>query len=486
MFRPFRIRWTRALACVLILGLISACAPAGDQSGRPPTGLNSRLLLVEVYPNGWAPDGSDQYVRLHNPFVNPVEVSNWTIGDLVVRARFPEGATIASGQSIYVARYVNGFRNLMGAPPDYVWGTEEAGATIRRLTGGELWSLGRDSGYISLMNAAGEAVDSVAFGQTLQPGARGWRGSPAPVPLKGEVLDRARDEASWTAEQPGNYTRDTDSAKDWQQGNAWMDLRIYRPGQTWFSYPTYQVGEVTAYASPDNSYAVVTRAIEQARERIDMVLYDFTLVPVAERLAAAARRGIKVRLQLEAGSFNRLYDQERYVAKLVEEAGGEVRWQVHDPNNQAFGRYVFNHAKYGIIDGKTAFVQSENMVRHGVPVDPTYGNRGWGALVEDRYLAAYLTRVFEADWTTVFGDSLPYQPGTQLGPPPDDFVPETGTLKGKYPHPFPPLTVRGPVSITPVLAPDHSLLETKGVIGLMRKARESLLIEQQYIHMNCA
>jgi hypothetical protein len=107
-------------------------------------------------------------------------------------------------------------------------------------------------------------------------------------------------------------------------------------------------------------------------------------------------------------------------------------------------------------------------------------------LAEDRYLAAYLTRVFEADWTAVFGDSLRYQPGTPLGPPPDDFVPETRTLKGKYPHPFPPLTVRGPVSVTPVLAPDHSLLETKGVIGLMRRARESLLIQQQYIQINCA
>jgi len=84
-----------------------------------------------------------------------------------------------------------------------------------------------------------------------------------------------------------------------------------------------------------------------------------------------------------------------------------------------------------------------------------------------------------------FSDSLPYQPGTSLGPPPADFVPETGTLRGRYPHPFSPLTVLGPIAITPVLAPDHSLLETKGVIGLMRTAKERLLIQQQYIHMHC-
>ncbi|HWI61264.1 MAG TPA: hypothetical protein VNT75_05490 [Symbiobacteriaceae bacterium] len=129
-------------------------------------------------------------------------------------------------------------------------------------------------------------------------------------------------------------------------------------------------------------------------------------------------------------------------------------------------------------------VQSENFVRHGTPQDPSFGNRGWGAVVTDADLATYMKRVFEADWNQAYGDLMSYQPGTPYGPPPADFVPETGITSGTYPHPFPLLTVRN-VPVTPILAPDHTLLESRGIIGLMRDARESILIEQQYIHLHC-
>jgi len=324
VFRRLRTLWARALATVLTLGLLGACSPSSDSS-RPMPGLNSRPLLVEVYPNGWALDGSDQYVRLHNPLTHSADISHWIIGDQVVRARFPMGSTIASGQTVYIARSISGFKNLMGGPPDFVWGFHEADPTTRALSGGQLWSLSRENGFISLADASDSPVDSVAFGRAIPPSANGWRGNPAPAPSKGEVLDRARDEASWTAEQAGHCARDTDTARDWKQGDTWMDLRIYRPGQTWFPYPTYQVSQVAAYASPDSSYAVLTKAIDLARERIDIFVYEFSMILIAERLAAAAKRGIQVRVHLEIGSFNRLYDQKRYVAKLITDAGGEVR-----------------------------------------------------------------------------------------------------------------------------------------------------------------
>jgi phosphatidylserine/phosphatidylglycerophosphate/cardiolipin synthase-like enzyme len=307
-----------------------------------------------------------------------------------------------------------------------------------------------------------------------------------PAPQPGEVIDRARDEATWTATAPGAYAPDSDTAADWKQGNAWLDGRVLRPGQSFFGYPTFTVQAITLYASPDSSFEQVTAAIDGARASIDLNIYDFTLVPLAEKLAAAVVRGVKVRLLMEAGSGKQLYDQERYMAQLVAEAGGEVRWIVNDPGSGINGRYVYNHAKYAVIDGHITVVQSENMVRHGTPPDPSFGNRGWGAVVEDQSLAAYMSRVFVADWSPLYGDVVPYQPGTPFGPPAPGFVPETGVLAGSYPHPFPPLTLREPVAVTPVLAPDHALLQTKGVIGLMRSARESLLIEQQYIHMNCA
>ena len=47
-------------------------------------------------------------------------------------------------------------------------------------------------------------------------------------------------------------------------------------------------------------------------------------------------------------------------------------------NRVLHGRYKFNHAKYGIIDNETTIVTSENWKNTGVPVNNTFGNRGWG------------------------------------------------------------------------------------------------------------
>lgn len=442
------------------------------------------MLLVEVYPNGLAPDGTDQFIRLYNPLSVPIDLTGWSLGDTKVRATFPPESRIEPGQGLYIARDAAGFLRTMGAGPDFVWTPRRSSADPPSLHGGATLQLGRTQGVAVLRDDAGRHVDALVYGEP--PGATplGWRGEPAPAPDLAEIIDRVRDEASWSAHRPGVYLLDTDRAADWIQGSSWFDQRVYRPGQTWFEYPTYQAEGVTAYAAPDNSYEVLTQLLALARERIDLNVYDFTLLPIARQLSAAARRGVQVRLLMEAGSMARLSNQERYVARLISEAGGEVRWMVHDPGKGVQGRYVFNHAKYGVVDGKTVFVQSENMVRHGVPQDPSFGNRGWGVVVEDRGLAAYLSRVFASDWVPSYGDSIGYKPGTPLGPPPDDFEPEDEVLKGSYPRPFPTLSVRGPVQVTPILAPDHSLLETKGVIGLMRQARESLYIEQQYVHLH--
>ncbi len=477
---------SRALPAVFLLlaFLVAACGP-GNGDPRHPVPANAHLLLAEVYSNGFAVDGSDQFVRLHNPLGQAVDLEGWSVGDTKQRATFPVGARIGPGQALYIARDLAGFQKVMGAPPDYVWAPAGDDKIAPGMKGGVGLLLGRSKGAVILRDSAGAPVDALVYGESASVEVPGWTGPAVPSPIPGEVIDRRREEASWNADHPGFYSRDTDAATDWRQGDTWVDQRVLRPGQTWLSYPTYSAAHATAYASPDNSYRTVSELIDRAQQRIEITLYDFTLVPFAQKLAAAARRGVKVRLLMEAGSFKQLYDAERYAAKLVAEAGGDVRWIVNDPSMGINGRYVYNHAKYGVIDGKVSFIQSENMVRHGVPTNPSFGNRGWGIVLEDAGLAAYLARVFEADWNPAYGDTIPYKPGTPMGPPKDGYVPDTQEPSGRYPHPFPSLEITGPVSVTPVLAPDHSLLDTKGIIGLMRSAKESLLIEQQYIQIHC-
>jgi cardiolipin synthase A/B len=483
VFANRRPRW-RALPWLLLPALVAAgCVPFGRVRDDPP-GANAHLLIAEVYPNGQAGDGSDQFLRLYNPTDSAVALGGWSVGDAKVRATFPTGAQIGPRQSLFVARDTAGFRKVMSAPPEYVWAIA-AGETTPVLNGGAALRFGPASGVAVLRSAGGQAVDVVAYGAPPPASVGGWRGAGVPAPGKGEVIDRARDEAGWTAAAPGGYTLDTDTAADWKQGDMWLDGRVYRPGQTFFGYPTYTVKSLVAYTAPDSAFQTVSAALDGARESIDLNMYDFTVVPLAQKLAAAARRGVKVRMLVEGGSVNGIYDQERYTAQTVAEAGGEVRWILNDPARGYVGRYVYDHAKYAVIDGRTTLMQSENFVRHGTPEDPSFGNRGWGVVVEESALAAYMARVFEADWNPAYGDLVRYTPGTPFGPPAPGFTPETGVLTGAYPHPFPPLTMREPVAVTPILAPDHTLLQAKGIIGLMRSAKQSLLIEQQYIHVYC-
>jgi cardiolipin synthase len=449
-------------------------------------------ILTEVYLGGQPDGGAGQFVRVYNPTGAPAPLAGWSLGDGTTWATFPAGTVLSPGASFYVARDPLAFQLAMGQRPELAWGavtgkgegTTEVSvahpASVTRLLGGEQLQLASEGGWLALRNPGGDLVDAIAWGagHHAQPG---WQGSPVPAPKPGEILDRARTEASILGGGPPEYQPDTDTAADWKQGATWLDERAYRPGQTWFGAPTFHPTQVTLYSTPDSAFALLAPLIDAATRSIDLEVYDFTVAELAERLGAAAKRGVKVRLLLEAGTVAGLYDQERWVAAQVAADGGEVRWILNDPKAGYPGRYIYDHSKWGVIDGQAAFVQSENWVRHGVAVDPSFGNRGWGALVTDPAFAAYLTQVFASDWQTLFGDVQQFGVPPFGGPAPD-FTPETKRLTGSYPAPFKSLTVTEPVSLTPVLAPEHALLETGGIIGLLRSARTSVLIQQQYIH----
>lgn len=470
----------------LLIALFSLGQPYAPLLPIPPSPTDTHILIAEVYYNGYLPNKPDEFVRLYNPTAREVDLSGWSISDGKRAAAFGPGARLPALASVYVAREAATFRQELGHLPDYEYGAE-TDPNIPNLATADLPpSFPRNGGVVILRDASGGEVDVVVYGEGSAYRGTGWKGPPVPEAQKGEIMDRARDEQTITAASPGLYAADTDMARDWWQGDAWKDLRIYQRGQTFAPYPTFQARAVTAYSSPDTTYRTLAGLIDGARKSIDLCIYEFHLVQLAEKLAAASRRGVKIRLLLEGGPVGGVVDQGRFVAKMIRDAGGEVRFLIHDSQNLAWSRYTFVHAKYGVVDGRRTFVQSENLKPTGTPVDPTAGNRGWGIVIDDDGFGSFMTAVFKADWNPAFRDSFPYTAGTPFGPPAPGFIPDKRVPGGQYPHPFPALTVTGPIDVTPVLAPDHSLLQTKGIIGLMRSARHSLLIEQQYAHLNYA
>jgi cardiolipin synthase len=144
--------------------------------------------------------------------------------------------------------------------------------------------------------------------------------------------------------------------------------------------------------SGDAAFPAMLAAIDAARESVRLEMYIFTASPLAgrfrEALVSAARRGVRVRVLLDAvGSFalpKRYWDPLRA-------AGGECRWF----NPLAFGRMLYrDHRKMLVCDERTAFIG-------GLNIAPEYEGdgvtRGWSDLgmAADGALARELAEAFD-------------------------------------------------------------------------------------------
>ncbi|MEA1905460.1 MAG: phospholipase D-like domain-containing protein, partial [Euryarchaeota archaeon] len=341
----------------------------------------------------------------------------------------------------------------------------------------------KTSGTIKLSNAGdevilkddgGEIVDVVIYGISDSDAVDRWTGAPLADVREGVILERDRDETT------GKYG-DTDSAEDWN------DFRVYVVGQSHFHYETFGFdGNVTVFTSPDSSFTAIADAIDNARESICLNLYQFHNFYLMDRIIAAIERGVEVKIMLEGGPVNGIADEERYVASETVAAGGDVRFMISDRDRRVHDRYAFNHAKYAIIDDETTIVTTENWKNTGVPINNTFGNRGWGIIINNPDTADYFSSVFVEDWKPASKDSFPFTSddpiyGDKYGSPPHDFVPDRTILTGNYTSPFRSEIVSGTFNVSPVLSPDTSLLETGSIIGMINGANDSVYVEQLYI-----
>ncbi|WP_298667123.1 phospholipase D-like domain-containing protein [uncultured Methanofollis sp.] len=331
--------------------------------------------------------------------------------------RFPEGSTV-NGR-VVVAREAAGYLRAHGSLPDYeVVGTD---ATVPDMLRRGDFRLANQKDSITLI-VGGAVVQEV-----------GW---PEDVAARQGQVHTLVD-------------------------GGW-DPRPFFIGQSDFAPRTFENVTVTLFVSPDCSYEVLSEAVASARERIDVNVYEFTHPGIAEMLAGAAGRGVDVSVLVEGGPVGGISAEEKGVARMLADHGVTV--MMMETAGDAHARYRFDHAKYMVVDGRGVLVTSENFKESGIPETGEWGNRGWGAWVEDAGVAGYFAEVYRADCTG--GDIVPAPQGGGLA--------ETGG--GGYEVRFAPETVHG-ARVTPVLAPDTSGLVRQMIAG----AEERVLIEQAYI-----
>lgn len=136
----------------------------------------------------------------------------------------------------------------------------------------------------------------------------------------------------------------------------------------------------TVFIGPMDLEREVAAQIDGATRSIDLQMYAFTLDRLATKLVAADRRGVPVRVLLDAGQT-----ANGSIRTTLMNGGVEVR--------SAPATFPNAHAKYLVVDGDTAMIMSGNFTVAGM-VD----QRNAGLVDRDPTNVADLAAVFAADW----------------------------------------------------------------------------------------
>jgi phosphatidylserine/phosphatidylglycerophosphate/cardiolipin synthase-like enzyme len=141
-------------------------------------------------------------------------------------------------------------------------------------------------------------------------------------------------------------------------------------------------GQVAQTAPGEEIRGQLLAALDGARRSVDAEVFALTDPDVIAALAAARRRGARVRVLLDPGQ-----DVNRPTLGLLVAAGVEARWYPVPPGAKL-------HAKAGLFDGRELLLGSANWSQSGLSV-----NHELDLLSTDEQVTAAFGSRFERDWS---------------------------------------------------------------------------------------
>jgi phosphatidylserine/phosphatidylglycerophosphate/cardiolipin synthase-like enzyme len=135
------------------------------------------------------------------------------------------------------------------------------------------------------------------------------------------------------------------------------------------------------FTEPSAGFSAVYRLIGHARHSIDMTMFEFADTKAEHGLAAAARRGVRVKVVLDQREQSTNSAAYRYLG----EHGVKVTWS--SPH------YEYTHQKTIVVDGHTALIMTANLTSQYYPTSRDF-------LIEDTKHAdvSAIVKVFQADF----------------------------------------------------------------------------------------
>ena len=200
----------------------------------------------------------------------------------------------------------------------------------------------------------------------------------------------------------------TDGIEDVQRDHSWPTWldSLVELNRTLGAMPLVGGNTATLYVDYNETIRALTASLGTAKNYVHVEFYilslDATTAPFFDALEAAVKRGVTVRVLLDHIASLRSPGYLRTIRKLKKIG---VDWRLMLPVQPWRGRYqrpdLRNHRKLLIIDGKTAFTGSQNMV------DRSYNKRAnirrglkWQDLMVrfDGPIVAGINSLFVTDW----------------------------------------------------------------------------------------
>jgi phosphatidylserine/phosphatidylglycerophosphate/cardiolipin synthase-like enzyme len=235
--------------------------------------------------------------------------------------------------------------------------------------------------------------------------------------------------------------------------------------------PITGLSRIETFVSPDCSYAALRDLIGSAEQEILLYIYNASAAHMLDLLRAAAGRGVEVTVM-----YDRTDTRSQEEAKL-RDLGVTLHLAPSVAPRRAF---TVCHQKFMVIDRKIVVLGSANWATTSVPKieDPLTGpwkkgNREWLIAIRNRKAATRFAALFrtDRDWTP--SQELVAFEAPQPLPAAFATLEEAPPLRRMQRELF-----EVGSEITPLLSPQNYF---EVVSGIVRRARRSILIEQQYI-----
>jgi len=353
--------WNMMCALLLSASMLGITV-SGENAGN--AAQNKGLLIWEFAPN--CANGLE-YVVLKNS-ANAVCLAGFVLTDGEGKVVFGDVVVPAYGQIVIAnngSKYMEYFESL----PD----VDLASRTNVTVSG--LFKLANTNDELYLYSPDGSLIDAVGYGKFRE--INGWKGKMLDVPEMGTIYKR-------------KSVEDTNTADDWL---------CTKLGRTAMSVRAFRNVNLRAYVTPDAGLDALLDVINTAKAEILVCSYSLDSPHIVMALENASRRNVSISVLIESSPAGGIAEREMWAYATLSKFAN-----VSFYGTPAHARFDYMHAKYMVVDRRTAVVSTENFKASSFPERGLVGTRGWGVVLEDAPVAEYLAEIFHADLKSIYGD----------------------------------------------------------------------------------